>query len=134
VNRDVIREVRRRAQDRCEYYHLADSLYPLPFHADHIVARQHGGLTVLDNLAFACLHCNRHKGPNIAGRDPRTGELIRLFHPRQDEWNVHFEWTGAALTGRTAVGRATIRVLAINDPDFLAVREALIRERSFPLE
>jgi len=28
----------------------------------------------------------------------------------------------------------TIQVLAINDPDFLAVREALIQEQSFSLE
>src|SRR5271166_4827055 len=53
---------------------------------------QHGGLTVLDNLALSCLHCNRHKGPNIAGTDPRTGEVVRLFHPRNDQWSVHFEW------------------------------------------
>jgi HNH endonuclease len=134
VNPDVVREVRRRAQNRCEYCHLAASVYPLPFHVDHIVARQHGGLTVLENLALACLHCNRHKGPNIAGTDPNTGELTRLFHPRTDHWNVRFEWTGATLTGRTAIGRATIHVLSINDPDFLAVREALIREQEFPLE
>ena len=98
------------------------------------VARQHGGLTVLENLALACLHCNRHKGPNIAGADPNTGELVRLFHPRLDHWNEHFEWAGAELAGRTTVGRVTIHVLAINDADFLAVREALVEERVLPHE
>src|SRR5271166_1429460 len=82
----------RRAGERCEYCHLPTSVYPWPFHVDHIIARQHGGLTVLDNLALSCLHCNRHKGPNIAGTDPRTGEVVRLFHPRNDQWSVHFEW------------------------------------------
>jgi hypothetical protein len=104
------------------------------FPVDHIIARQHGGLTVLENLAFACLHCNPHKGPNIAGTDPNTSELVRLFHPRTDQWNGHFKWMGAALAGSTAIGRATIHVLSINDPDFLAVREALIREREIPVE
>jgi hypothetical protein len=113
---------------------LPASVYPLPFHVDHIVARQHGGRTVLENLALSCLHCNRHKGPNIAGTDPDTGEIMRLFHPRSDRWSDHFEWTRAALTGKTAVGRITIQVLAINDPDFLAVRKALIQERVFRLE
>ena len=28
-----------------------------------------------DNLALACAHCNRHKGPNLAGFDPETGML-----------------------------------------------------------
>ncbi|HEY6389708.1 MAG TPA: hypothetical protein VIX89_00435 [Bryobacteraceae bacterium] len=50
-----------------------------------------------------------------------------------DLWNEHFEWTGAALNGRTTIGRVTIHVLAINDPDFLAMRETLIQERAFPL-
>lgn len=134
MNRDIVRQVRRRARNRCEYCHLPASVYPLPFHVDHVIALQHGGLTVLENLALACLHCNRHKGPNIAGTDPNTGEIVRLFHPRTDPWNGHFEWIGSALEGRTAIGRATIQVLSINDPDFLAVREALIREQAFPLE
>jgi hypothetical protein len=132
VNQDLARQVRQRAQDRCEYCRLPASVYPLPFHIDHIVARQHGGLTALDNLALACLHCNRHKGPNIAGRDPATGELVRLFHPRKDKWSEHFEWNAAELAGRTAIGRITIQVLAINDPDFLAVREALMEEGVLP--
>jgi hypothetical protein len=51
-----------------------------------------------------------------------------------DLWHVHFEWIGAALAGRTEIDRVTIHVLAINEPDFLAVREALIREERFPLE
>jgi len=50
-----------------------------------------------------------------------------------DLWNEHFEWTGAALGGRTAIGRVTIHVLAINNSDFLAMREALIQEQAFPL-
>ena len=107
MNQDLVRQVRQRAQGRCEYCRLSVSVYPLPFHVDHIVARQHGGVTAIDNLALACLHCNRHKGPNIAGRDPATGELVRLFHPRQDKWSEHFEWNAAELAGRTAIGRIT---------------------------
>jgi len=98
------------------------------FHADHIIARQHGGKSGWENLAFACLHCNRHKGPNIAGRNPQTGEIVELFHPRRDRWGDHFEWNRTELIGKTAVGRATIPVLALNDPGFLAIRIALIDE------
>ena len=89
--------------------------------------------TTIDNLALACLHCNRHKGPNIAGRDVATGDLVRLFHPRQDRWSDHFAWSGAELVERTPIGRITIHVLAINDPDFLAVRQVLSEEQAFPL-
>jgi hypothetical protein len=72
-------------------------------------------------------------GPNIAGHDPATGELDRLFHPRLDVWSEHFAWAGVELIGRTQIGRITIQVLAINDPDFLAVRQTLIDERAFSL-
>ena len=100
------------------------------FHADHIIARQHGGESNLENLALACLHCNQHKGPNIAGRNPETGEVVELFHPRRNRWGDHFDWDCANLIGKTTVGRATIQVLAINDPGFRAVRIALMDEGS----
>jgi hypothetical protein len=107
-------------------------LYRTPFHIDHVVSRQHGGQTVADNLALACFHCNAHKGPNLAGVDPQSSELTRLFHPRLDEWTSHFAWNGAELVGITSVGRATIQVLAINDPVYLAVRQSLLQEGVFP--
>jgi hypothetical protein len=132
VNRELARQVWIRARDRCEYCHLPAAAYPLLFHVDHIIARQHGGETELDNLALACLHCNRHKGPNIAGVDPATGSLSRLFHPRRDEWAGHFEWHGSELCGKTPVGRATIAVLAINDPDIAVVRAELMGEGVYP--
>ena len=90
------------------------------FHIDHIIARQHGCATDADNLALACLHCNRDKGPNIAGRRPTTGAIVRLFHPRSDRWNDHFDWKGAVLSAKTDVGLVTIQAPAMNEADFVA--------------
>lgn len=132
MNPDLSQAVWRRAGGRCEYCRLPARVYPLPFHVDHIIARKHGGPTVLENLALACLHCNRHKGPNIAGTDPHTGDVIRLYHPRLDSWEQHLEWSGAALRGLTAIGRATVEVLAINEADFLIMRGFLMHEQIFP--
>lgn len=83
-----------------------------------------------DNLALACLRCNSHKGPNLAGIDPDTGRMTRLFHPRQDIWDQHFRWNGPYLLGLTDVGRTTIAVLT--NPDYVALRESLIAEGLFP--
>ncbi len=77
------------------------------------------------------MHCNRFKGPNIAGLDPETGELVRLFHPRADNWTEHFMWDGPELKGRTQIGRVTIAVLFINDPEVISLRRALREERVF---
>lgn len=128
MNADSVREIWQRAGRRCEYCHLAAGLHPLPFQIDHIVARQHGGRTELENLALSCLHCNRFKGPNIAGFDAGTGEIVRLFHPRRDLWAEHFRWAGAELYPLTAVGRVTAVVLFINDPAAIALRRALGEE------
>jgi hypothetical protein len=119
-------EVRRRANGRCEYCHFPESVSELKHSVDHIVAQQHNGPTTLDNLCVCCGRCNRHKGPNIAGVDPQTGKITRLFNPRTDLWHEHFHWNGARLSGRTDVGRATIEVLSINHPYRVAARQVLI--------
>lgn len=124
-------ELRRLAGARCDYCRMPDSLDPLPFQIDHIITQQHGGATVLENLAWSCLHCNKRKGPNIAGIDPDSGVLAALFHPRGQSWARHFYWDGAILRGRTRAARATIAVLGINDPDFAAFRAELMGEGAF---
>ena len=103
--RDFVRE---RAGHRCEYCHLPQAVEPFfTYHIEHIVARQHGGGDDDLNLALACYDCNSHKGPNLTAFDPSTGSLVRLFQPRQDNWDEHFELNGIVIVGRTAIGRAT---------------------------
>jgi 5-methylcytosine-specific restriction endonuclease McrA len=72
----------RRAHDRCEYCCLQQTYSVLTFEVDHIIAIKHGGPTVASNLALSCFYCNSFKGPNVAGFDPKTRKLTRLFHPR----------------------------------------------------
>lgn len=132
MNERLRRQVRRRAHDRCEYCLLPQSLYPGRFPIDHVIAEQHHGPTELSNLALACLRCNLTKGPNIASRDRTTGKLVRLFNPRLDHWADHFRWDGPILIGRTAIGRTTLELLQINQPNAVEVRAALIDEGVFP--
>ena len=123
------RLVRERALDRCECCRVHqddDSFYR--FAMDHVIAEQHGDQTVAGNLPMSCFRCNLHKGPNIAGRDRKTGKLVPLFHPRRHKWSHYFEWDGPRLVGRTAIGRVTIAILAINHPDAVALRESLLQE------
>jgi HNH endonuclease len=121
-----------RAADRCEYCQTPQQADALPFHIDHIIARQHGGETAAGNLALACYACNLHKGPNLSGRDPRTRKIVRLFHPRRNSWRRHFRWNGPVLVGRTAIGRATVATLGINLPHRVELRQFLIGEGTLP--
>ena len=120
--------VRRRARFRCEYCRLPEALASTPFQIDHIIAQSHGGLTTADNLAFACFHCNSFKGPNLAGVDPDTGQIVRLFHPRHDAWEQHFRWDREQLAALSAVERGTVQTLRLNHPMRVAVRRSLLRE------
>jgi hypothetical protein len=95
---------------------------------DHIIAQQHGGKSTRANLAASCAFCNANKGPNLAGIDPRTKQLTRLFNPRTDRWADHFRWHDAYLVGLTPIGRVTVYVMAVNDPERLPTRASLMAE------
>jgi hypothetical protein len=82
-----------------------------------------------DNLALACPDCNRYKGPNLTTIDPQDGKVIRLFHPRIDMWEDHFEFQGAHIVGRTDIGAATARLLQMNNEDRVRVRAELLANR-----
>lgn len=134
MERTLEQEVRARARGFCEYCRSAQQHYPERFQIDHVIAKQHRGATISANLALCCLDCNSRKGPNIAGRDLTTGQIVPLFNPRTESWAEHFRWNGPYLVGLTPAGRATIAVLALNRPARVAVRQMLIEERVFPAE
>jgi len=124
--------VRIRAHFACEYCLMPQAIRRLRFPIDHIISRQHGGPSSIENLALCCGRCNLHKGPNVAGIDSETGRTIRLFNPRKDRWARHFRWDGVRIVGLTARGRVTVYVLVLNHPDDLAVREELRLNGQFP--
>ena len=78
------------------------------------------------------MHCNRYKGPNVAGIDSETGALTPLFHPRIDDWNSHFRPNGAEIIALSATGRVTVSVLFMNDPDVVWLRSTLLAENASP--
>lgn len=131
MNRALELLVWRRAERRCEYCQLPQTQVRPPHQVDHVIAEQHGGETSEQNLALACIHCNKRKGPNVAGVDPTTRRIVPLFNPRRQQWRRHFSWEGSLIVGRTAIGRATVRTLAMNHPTLVLVRQALMEEGAF---
>ena len=123
VSEPVRRAVTERAGDRCEYCRLPQSAWTVGrLQVDHDWPRQHGGSDDLSNLALSCPPCNRFKGPNLTAVDPETGRVVRLFSPREDDWGEHFAADGGAVAGLTPTGRATARLLKMNEPDAVARR------------
>lgn len=65
VSEDLRVLVRLRAERLCEYclLHEDDSLFT--HQVDHIISLKHSGRTELENLALACIVCNRQKGSDV---------------------------------------------------------------------
>lgn len=118
--------VAERAGHRCEYCLMPQAAALHRHEPDHIVPRQHGGKSEENNLALACLRCNRYKGPNIGSFDPLTGALVPLFNPRIQKWADHFQWNGASIRALSPEARVTVKLLRFNDADHVAERECLM--------
>lgn len=127
------RQVAVRAGFRCEYCLVPERFLATVFHIDHVRSLKHGGLTHFENLAYSCPHCNQNKGSNVATFADEAGETtVRIFNPRKDLWEVHFELDQGIVLARTAIGKATIEVLEMNQPDRLIFRQALAEAGYYP--
>src|SRR5690349_16103205 len=97
--------VRSRAADCCEYCQRRQATSPLiPLQIEHVIPRKHAGSDDLDNLGLACMECNLHRGSDLTGIDPDTGQVTLLFNPRRDRWDDHFAWVDLFIVGRSPVG------------------------------
>ena len=125
------RQVYERAKGCCEYCLIPDLAAFAPHEIDHVIAEKHGGLTKAENLALSCTLCNKHKGSDLTSIDPVTGDIVPLYHPRQDLWQEHFQIRGAEVVPQTAKGRVTVRLLQFNRGDRLAERQLLLKAGLF---
>lgn len=105
-----------------------------PFSAEHIQPRSRKGKTRSGNLAWACQGRNNHKYRRVSARDPITGEIVALFHPRNQRWSDHFAWNQdfTRILGLTATGRATAEALKLNRPGLINLRRILVAAQEHP--
>jgi hypothetical protein len=117
-----------RAKSYCEYCRSSEQFATQSFTVEHIQPRHAGGKTTLDNLAWACFGCNGHKHTKTHDTDPETGETVALFHPRQQVWTEHFDWSDdfTHVMGKTPCGRATVKALCLNRVGVVNLRRVLV--------
>ncbi len=87
----------RRAGGCCEYCRTPAAYSPEIFEFEHPRPRPGQTVPELDNLAWSCPACNRHKATRTTAADPQTGEVVPLFNPRTDRWPEHFGWSADLL-------------------------------------
>jgi hypothetical protein len=123
VPEELSRAVRARADGRCQYCLMHESLQGATFHIEHVIPQSKGGRSDLENLVLACPGCNLHKASRIQVIDPATGRHAQLFHPILQLWPEHFRLSGYQIEALTAVGRATIEALNLNHSRRQRIRE-----------
>lgn len=120
------RQIAKNANFKCEYCLTPEFFLATTFHIDHIKSIKHGGKTLLQNLAYACPHCNQNKGSDIASYTDED-ELVRLFNPRKDVWSEHFEVIKSGiLSPLSSIGEVTINTLSFNQLERVIFRKSLI--------
>ncbi len=134
INEALRTGVALRAHRRCEYCLIREEDTAFRPQVDHIVSRKHGGNSLPENLAYACVLCNRRKSGDVASIDSNSGQLVRLFHPRQDLWKDHFQIDGSSIRALTEVGAATSKLLYFNVPERRAERAILQTLGSYPTQ
>ena len=122
----VRRLVRHRARECCEYCLIPESVCLLSHAVDHVIAEKHGGPAEEANLALSCAVCNARKGSDLASFHWPSGEIIPLFHPRQDRWQDHFRLDSGRIEALTAIGQVTARLLHFNDAARVQEREVIL--------
>ena len=132
ISEDLREMVATRAMHLCEYclIHEDDTNYGCQ--VDHIVSVKHGGATESENLAYACVFCNRHKGSDVGSILPATEEFMRFFNPRTDKWYEHFKLDGAIIRPLTEIGKVTAQILGFNNIDRVLERQTLIAVGRYP--
>ena len=76
--------VRVRASNRCEYCGLRQEQSPLAsLHVEHVVPKKHGGSDDPDNLALACIDCNKKKDNLLL---EQAGMVLR-HAPHKPSWS-----------------------------------------------
>jgi hypothetical protein len=123
-----------RARCRCEYCLIHEEDAHFAHQPDHVIARKHRGATHEGNLAWACYLCNLLKGSDIASVDTETGQIVRLFNPRHDNWAEHFRLEDGQISPLTPIGRVTEYVLQFNQPQSVQERRWLIEAGRYPRE
>lgn len=88
----------------------------------------------MENLALACQGCNGHKSTKTEAFDAISQTNTAFYNPRKDIWDEHFVWNEdfTEIIGKTAKGRATIKVLRLNRQRVVNLRRILVLAGEYP--
>ena len=124
--------VAQRAAFRCEYCRVHEDDMFIAFEIDHVISIKHGGGNEIDNLAYACPHCNQHKGTDLTTFLETYEDIVPLFNPRQHNWFDHFEAIAGEIVPISRIGKASVKIFRFNEPDLIILRRILTQANAYP--
>jgi 5-methylcytosine-specific restriction endonuclease McrA len=118
----------------CGYCRAPQIALPYRLEIEHLLPTSRGGADERHNLWLSCHKCNKLRSNRVTALDPLTQAEARVFDPRRDEWNEHFahHHDGRSIVGRTAIGRATVAALRLNDMYHVQARSVWIVAGVYP--
>lgn len=125
IPESVRQRVRKAFNDRCAYCLSSQRYSNSRLAVEHITPKAIGGGEDEVNLCLSCRLCNLYKGTQVEATDPISLMVVPLFNPRTQVWLEHFQWNrdGTRVIGKTAVGRATVEALRLNNETSVTVRQ-----------
>ncbi len=132
ISDDLRQLVAMRAAFLCEYCLIHEIGTNYGCQVDHIISLKHDGSTTPENLAYACVFCNRHKGTDVGSVVWPTQQFIRFFNPRIDWWADHFKLDGVLIRPLTDIGKATAQIFGFNHSGRVLERQVLMAIGKYP--
>ncbi len=134
ISQKLREKIIKAAKNRCGYCLTPQNLVPIPFEIEHILPRAAGGTDGEENLWLACGVCNSFKHAKTHAVDPVSKRKVRLFNPRSEIWQEHFEFSAdkSEINGNTSCGRATVIALKLNNERAVEMRKLWISVGWFP--
>lgn len=124
IPKSIRQSVREAFDDRCAYCLSSQRYSNSRLEVEHITPKAIGGGEDEINLCLSCRLCNLYKGVQVEAADPISLMIVPLFNPRTQVWPEHFQWSrdGTKVIGKTAIGRATVAALQLNNGTSVTVR------------
>lgn len=124
ISSNIQTKIRRDAKNRCGYCLLPQAILMGKLEIEHLLPLAEGGTDDEENLWLACRDCNSYKSSKIYGFDKKTGQEVKLFNPRTQNWREHFKFNEnqTKIIGKTICGRATVSALRLNEEQAVKAR------------
>jgi len=124
ISKTLRRKIADAANHQCGYCLTNQKISGAQMHLEHVIPRSLGDPSDESNLWLACAWCNSYKGVQTHATDTVTQQETPLFNPITQNWFKHFRWSedGLLIIGLTAIGRATVEALQLNNEYIVPAR------------